>query len=150
MNTVENARKAVIKLCNSIKNKNWGEFKSCFNTIDPDWQFVDILPSGKIVEGSQELIDLHPFFFQSESTKFLPASGDKEFKKSNFLYELVWGDVCQIAVSANVTKPREILDVHEKESVPLVSIKSILAITVAFDEKSNRWWPMSITNTIKN
>lgn len=148
MSTIEEAREVVINLCNSIKNKNWEGFVSCFNTADRNWKFVDVLPDGKIVEGSQELIDLHPFFFQSKRTKFLPSSGDMEFKHSNFLYELSQGNVCQFAVSANITKPKELSGVLEDETIPLVSIKNILAFTIAFDEKSNRWWPMSITNTV--
>lgn len=148
MSTNENAQDLVLKLCNSIKNKNWKEFIGCFNTANHDWKFVDILPGGKVIEGSQELIDLHTVFFQSDETRFMPLSGDEEFKESSFLYKFSWDNVCQFLIEVRVTKPLELSQTLGSDSTQLISINNILAITVAFDEKSNRWWPVCITNTV--
>lgn len=148
MNSIESARHIVLTLCNSLKNKDWENFLSCFNTKDPGWGFIDVLPGGKLVKGSQSLIDLHPLFFQSEKTCFQPLSGTSEFESDCFLYELSWGQVCQFGVAVDVTKPEELSKDPQNPSEKFVNIQNILNLTLAFDPKSERWWLASITNTV--
>lgn len=139
MKTIEQARVAALKLCNALRDKDWTGFKNCFNVDDPSWEFIDVLPGGKIVKSAQELIDLHPVFFNSADTKF---------HFNDFLYELDQNSVCQFGVVAEVTKPKELSDKLESENLELVTIKNILNFTYAFDDKSKNWWPISITNTV--
>lgn len=142
------ARKTALKLCNAIKKKNWQDFIDCFNTDDKDWQFVDILPGGKVIKGSQDLIDLHPNFFNSVDTVFEPLSGKTIFEESDFIYHMDWGNVCQFAVEVKVIKPKELTSTIAIDSSELIAIKNILSITMVYDQLKNKWYPGSITNTI--
>lgn len=142
------ARKTVINLCNAIKHKNWQGFIDCFNIDNNDWQFIDILPGGKVIQGSQNLIDLHRNFFSSVDTAFDPLAGNSEFEESDLLYSLDWDNVCQFAVGVKVIKLKELTTTITIDSSMLITIKNILNITMVYDKTSNKWYPGSITNTI--
>jgi hypothetical protein len=154
--TNRNVAALTVSFANSIRGKNIDEFSKFFNLRDTSWPLVDVLPEGKVINGAQALIDLHPPFFQSDATSFEPLDKvAREFDDSDIAYEIDSGDVVQYGFRAALTKPKRFGETtqsslaKEEAALELITIKNLLSVTwrrSAYD----KWYLISITNTVIN
>lgn len=143
--TKTHAIETALSFFNSIMNKDFIAFQKSFHP-DPNVNFVDILPDGRRIFNSTDLIKIHHTFFNNAHTCFKPIKSYTKFSETNFEYVFESSSFFQVGVDVEVTKP-VVLSELENE-LELETIYNHISLTLAFDEDYQQWFSQMITNTI--